>query len=94
MTQAAEIDMPVLFLAVRHGLEWNNVDAELLGEGQQQILGVKRAIEVIAALVLAARVVAPNDHVRAAIILADDGVLDRLAGAADLRSRNMPNTMS
>lgn len=75
---------PILLLAECHGLERDDLDAELLLELENQILGVERAIEVIATLVLASRVVTPHNHVRAAVVLADKGVLQCFTWAADL----------
>ena len=49
----------------------------------QQLLGVVRAVERLAVAVVArAGVVAADDEVRAAVVLADDGVPDGLARAA------------
>ena len=69
-------------LDVDHLLERDHADAELGLEPAQHVLGVIRAVEVLAVAVLAGRgVVAADDEVAAAEVLADDGVPHRLARA-------------
>lgn len=70
--------------AVCHGFEGNDLDPELLGQRQQQVLGLHRPVEVVTRLVLAPCMVAADNHVRAAVILADKGVLDGLARTTNL----------
>lgn len=70
--------------AVRHGLEGNDLNPELFGQRQQQVLGLHRPVEVVARLVLAPCMVAADNHVRAAVVLADQGVLDSLAWTTNL----------
>ena len=79
------VDRVVLVL-VRHEdhlLEVDHLHAELFLVLLQQLLGIVRAVERLAARVLAgAGVVAADDQVRAAVVLADDRVPDRLARPA------------
>ena len=68
---------------VDHLLEVDHLHAELFFVLLEELLGIVRAVERLAALVLAgAGVVAADDEVRAAVVLADDGVPDRFARAA------------
>ena len=64
---------------VDHLLEGDDFDAQFLPVLLDGVLGVVRAVEVFAGAVLAgAGVVAADDEVRGAVVLADDGVPDRL----------------
>ena len=68
---------------VDHLLEVDHLHAELFFVLLDELLGIVRAVERLAALVLAgAGVVAADDEVRAAVVLADDGVPDGFARAA------------
>lgn len=66
---------------VNHFLELNHLDAELFLVLLDELLGVIRAVVVLAILVLArASVVTANNEVGRAVVLADDGVPEGLAG--------------
>ena len=68
---------------IRHLLEGHHLDAELLVVLHDGVLGVVGPVEVLAVLVLAgAGVVAADDEVGGAVVAADNGVPDCLAGAA------------
>lgn len=68
---------------VNHLLELDHLDAELLLVLLDQVLRVVGAVVVLAVLVLAgAGVVAADNEVRRAVVLADDGVPKGLAGTA------------
>lgn len=68
---------------VGHHLEGDDLDAELVAVLFDGVLGVVGAVEVDPLGVLAgAGVVTADDEVRGAVVLADDGVPDGLAGAA------------
>ena len=69
-------------LDVDHVLEIDHLDADLVLVLAEQILGVVGAVEILAGRVLArARMVAPDDEMGAAVVLADQRVPDRLARA-------------
>ena len=76
----------VVFLFIRHEdhlLEVDHLHAQLFFVLLQQLLGIVRSVERLAARVLAgAGVIAADDQVRAAVVLADDRVPDRLARPA------------
>lgn len=68
---------------VRDHLEGDHLDAELVAVLLDGVLGVVGPVPVDALAVLAGPgVVAPHDEVRRAVVLADDGVPDGLAGPA------------
>ncbi|KFY70136.1 hypothetical protein V498_10389 [Pseudogymnoascus sp. VKM F-4517 (FW-2822)] len=68
---------------VRHHLEGDDLDAELLAVLLHGVLRIVGTVELNARAVLAgAGVVAADDEVRRAMVLADDGVPDGLAGTA------------
>ncbi len=69
-------------LDVDHLLERHHGDVELRGVLVHELLGVVGAVERLAVRVVAGTgVVAADDEVRAAVVLADDGVPHGLAGA-------------
>ena len=73
----------LLFLDEHHHLEGHHLDAEFVAELRDQLLRIVGTVEVLALAILArAGVVAADDEVRTAVILADDGVPERLARAA------------
>ena len=76
----------VVLVFVRHEdhlLEVDHLHAELFLVLLHELLGIVRAVERLAALVLAgAGVIAADDEVRAAVVLADDRVPDRFARPA------------
>ena len=72
-----------LLLDIDHVLERHHRDVEFLLMLLHEVLCVVRAVERLAVAVLAGTgVVAPDDEVRAAVVLADDRVPERLARAA------------
>jgi hypothetical protein len=72
-----------LLLHVDHVLEIDHLDADLGLVLLEQLLRVVGAVEILPLAVLARPgMVAPDDHVRAAVVAADDAVPDRLARAA------------
>merc|ERR1711963_789698 len=81
------LDIALLLADVHHVLVVRDGHAELLRVLLARLLGVVSAVEVVARDgALRARHVAADDEVRGAVILADDHVLDRLAGAGHLHA--------
>ena len=70
------------FLHINHVFEINHFDADLILVLAEQVLCIIGAVEIFACGVLAgAGVVAANDEMGAAVVLADQAVPERLARA-------------
>eukprot|EP00128_Syssomonas_multiformis_P003535 Colp12_sorted_trinity150504_noHs@30287 len=76
-------DVCLFLFNVHHLLEGDKVDTELLLQRKHEILGIVGTVEVLTLGVLAASMVTTNDHTSAAVVLANQSVLQSLAGTTD-----------
>lgn len=80
---------------VDHLLELDHLDAELLLVLLHEVLGVIRAVVVLAVLVLAgASVVTADDEVSGTVVLSDDGVPEGLAGTTHAHGQGQESESS